>query len=101
MGYNGIMINQPTTEAEVEELDGSVVLRKWQDKNRAWNFEGDSGMDKFEKLVEALGYRDTGFRHGSPIEAFLSDNPGAMEAILQFVEEQLDQNSEWRENLTD
>ena len=96
------MIDQPTTEAEAEEteeLDGAELLRKWQEQNKAWHFEGDSGCEKMERLVETLGYRNTGFRFGSPIESFLSDNPGAMEAILGFIEEHLDQNSEWRENV--
>ncbi len=93
------MIDQPTEAEEIEELDGNDLLRKWQEKNRAWHFEGDPGLDKLEKLVEVLGYRNTGFRHGNPIESFLSDNPGAVEALLGFIEEHLDGPGEWRENM--
>ena len=95
------MIEQQTNEVEeTEELDGVVLLRKWQEKNRAWHFEGDRGVERLENLVKVLGYPGTGFRFGNPVEQFLSDNPGAMEALVVWIEEQLDESPEWRENMT-
>lgn len=94
------MENTPQND-EIEVLDGSELLERWQDQNKAWHFEGEGGMKKLEALVEVLGYRDTGFRYGTPIEAFLCDNPGACEKIVEFISEWADRNSEWRESLAD
>ena len=82
------------------KLDGDEILQRWKDGNNAHNFEGESGMKRFEELCEALGYLETGFRFGTPIERFLSDNSGAIDAILEhFLTDQLDRNEEWREAL--
>lgn len=81
-----------------EDCDCDLV-QIWIEKNKAWHFEGDSGLAKLESLVETLGYVQTGFRFGNPIEAFLSDNPGACEAVVEFIREWADRNTDWRENL--
>jgi hypothetical protein len=81
------------------KLDGDEILQRWKDGNNAHNFEGESGMKRFEKLCEALGYQETGFRFGTPIERFLSDNSGAIDAILDFLTDQLEYNQEWRDAL--
>ena len=79
--------------------DGADLIQKWQDQNGAHSFEGDSGLERLEDLVDVLGYSGHGFRFGDPIQQFLSDNPGAVEAILAWIEEQVDQTPEWRESL--
>ena len=60
-------------------------------------FEGDRGVRDLEKLVEVLGY-DSRFA-ASSIHNFLSDNPGAMEAIINWIGEQNSQD--WADSLSD
>ena len=81
----------------MSEKDLGELIEVWQRQNRAHRFEGDGGLENLEKLFEALGYKRTGFRFGEVIEVFLSDNPGAVEAILEWIEEQ--NLTEWRENI--
>lgn len=89
-------------EKEVEEqMGGDELVECWKDKNKAWCFEGDAGLDKLTKLIEALGYEGHGFKYGSPIEAFLSDNPGAQDAIVDFIGEWVGRNDDWRACLED
>lgn len=88
--------------AWVTDKDGDRVglgdlLGQYMTENRMHHFEGDSGLEKLEKLFTALGYAGHGFRWGSPIEAFLADNPGAIEAILTWVEDQ--DSDEWCVNI--
>ena len=77
--------------------DLSDLIEEWRNENRAYHWEGDSGMKKFESLCEALGYDRTGFRFGDPIEHFLSDNPGAIDAIVEWMCER--NTPEWVEAL--
>jgi hypothetical protein len=70
-------------------VSGERLVEKWQEKNSAWHFEGST--KNLEKLVKDLGYRSDAF--GSVIENFLSDNPGAQDAVAEW----LDRNDEWAE----
>jgi hypothetical protein len=59
--------------------------------------EGERGVEGLNKLTEALGYNGTNFMWGSSLETFLADNPGAMEALVEWI---MDQHApEWVENL--
>ena len=78
-------------------MDMSELLEEYQNINRLWHFEGDSGLGKFGEILKALGYREHGFKYGSVIEVFLSDNPGAIEAILNWIGEQ--NAPEWIEGI--
>lgn len=49
------------------------------------------------QIVEAIGYRRDGF--GEAIENFLNDNPGACEALYEWIGNQ--RCDEWTEQLTD
>jgi hypothetical protein len=89
------------TMDERDERDGEELIEAWRDQNRAHSFEGESGIAKLEQLCETLGYRNNGFRFGDPIQQFLCDNPGACDAIVEFITEWTDRNDEWRENIAD
>ena len=65
------------------------ALDLYLDQEEMYSFEGDSGVRKFEKVVNVLGYRD--------VREFLADNSGAMEALLGFVHDWTERNSEWKE----
>lgn len=56
--------------------------------------EGEQGVRNLEQLVETLGYGHGIYRNRA-IEEFLIDNPGAVEAVLQFIGEWTDRNEEW------
>ena len=56
--------------------------------------EGSRGVDNLHKLAKMLGY-DTPFRDA--FEEFLSDNSGCIEAIHQWIADNM--CPEWRDNL--
>lgn len=78
----------------LEEKDGTELLGEWQDAHKMYRFEGDSGVRHLRELCEALdpeNYRD--------MDDFLADNPGACDAIVEFICEWLDRNKSWKDNL--
>lgn len=83
----------------VNTIEDEELLDKYIDENDLYRNEGDRGMENLEKIVGVLGYTGTGFRFGNPIEQFLSDNPGAIEAIMQFIGEWVPRNKEWADSL--
>ena len=60
--------------------------------------EGEPAVRNLERLAETLGY---GHRFGDAIYDFLVDNPGAIEAVLQFVQEEIEINTEWQDQLVE
>lgn len=71
--------------------DMNGLIDKFLDVNKLHNFEGPSGLSKFEKLLKAL---DPNYRS---ISDFLEDNPGAYEALMQWITKS--NVKEWIENL--
>lgn len=49
------------------------------------HIEGDGGLRSMNEVAEKLGYRGDQYMYGSPLESFLSDNPGAIEAIVAWI----------------
>ena len=75
----------------------SDLLESFINQNKMYHFEGDCGLDHLTKIVKALGYHGHGFQYGTPIECFLSDNLGAITAILKWIEDV--EVPEWAESL--
>jgi hypothetical protein len=78
------------------------LIQEWQNEKKAHHFEGSRGVQNLCKLTGAIGYRDRMNRMGYYGDAplgnlidFLEDNPGAMEAIVNWIGEQ--NNDEWKE----
>jgi hypothetical protein len=69
------------------DIDGEALLYGWMEANRATRFEGSTGVRNLENLVRTLGYND--------INDFLTDNSGAIEAIIEFIKSWVDRNEEW------
>ena len=65
-------------------------------ENKFTSSEGSSGYRNLEKLAQVLGYSDS---YQSALQSFFEDNPGAIEAVANWVEGQVDQNTEWQEAL--
>ena len=64
------------------------------------SFEGERGVRNLETLCENLGYGQ-GFMRNRALEEFLCDNPGAVEAVVEFIGEWVERNTEWQERLLD
>lgn len=73
-------------------------LKKYIDEKRL-RFEGDAGLENLNIIAKVIGYQGHGFRFGSSLEDFLSDNPGCQQAIIDWIEEQ--DIDDWNENLSD
>lgn len=80
-----------------DERDMSDLVDEFCDFHSLYHFEGDSGLRKLETFLKALGYKGHNFKYGSIIESFLSDNSGAVLAMMEWVREQ--NNTEWKDNL--
>lgn len=74
----------------IDEMDGYELFELYMDR-KAVRFD-----DEYEltNLVETLGYRQ-GLRE------FFGDNPGAIEAIFNWISENIDRVPDWKENLRD
>jgi hypothetical protein len=66
------------------------IVERWQDLNRATNTEGSTGVKNIEKLCKSMGYGDShGFYESNPLIGFFADNPGAIEAVTEWIIENL------------
>lgn len=63
----------------------SKLVSNWRDENRANCLEGERGIVALNKLANELGYKEDLFKYGSSLENFLKDNPGACEAIFEWI----------------
>ena len=75
---------------EDENYSGYEMLEKWMEKN-AVRYDDEQDLTN---LVEILGYRQ-GLRE------FFGDNPGAIEAVFNWIEDQIDRIPDWKDNLQD
>lgn len=78
-----------------DEKDLSELLEEYTSQEKCYRLEGSTGVRNLEKIVEALGY-DSRFA-GSAIINFLEDNPGAQQAIYDWIAEQ--NLPEWCESI--
>lgn len=79
----------------MENLDD--LIEEYRNVNSLHRFEGDSGVGNLNKILQAIGYKEHQFQYGSPVESFLSDNPGAIKAVLEWVGQQ--NCGEWRNEI--
>lgn len=77
------------------------LLEVYMDQEKFNRLEGRAGVENLCKIARVLGYKDTqyfgqflGGCIGDLIE-FLEDNPGALQAIATWIEEQ--DLPEWKE----
>lgn len=71
--------------------DMSEVLQQYMDENKMFCMEGQRGVRYLDKIVRSVGYDDQ--FSTSAIHAFLEDNSGCIEAIVEWIQSQ--RNSEW------
>lgn len=60
-------------------------------------FEGETGLKNLNTVAQILGYKQSPWANGSPLEEFLCDNSGAIEAILEWIKAQ--NFREWVESI--
>ena len=69
------------------------VVETYMD-NFFFRFEGEQGVKNLETMCETLGYGKVPYR-GRAIEEMLADNPGAVEAVAEFLKNWAVRNTEW------
>lgn len=80
------------------------ILDEYRDQNKMFNTEGARGFRDLCKTVHDMGYKDpfsqlylsNGACVGD-LMVFLEDNPGAIQALYDWMEDQDDE--EWTDNL--
>jgi hypothetical protein len=78
-------------------MDFAEQFDKYLDQNDLTRTEGETGVRNLDSLAKALGYTQSGFRDGVPLCRFLADNPGAIEAIHNWIRDTA--LPEWAEQL--
>lgn len=77
-----------------------TIIEAWQEEHNANRLtESTNGIQNLEKLFVAMGYgkQYPSLIEEQPLFAFLLDNSGAVETLLQWVYDQ--NNEEWKENV--
>lgn len=74
----------------MEQVD---LFDTYLEQNRMWHFEGMRGVKNLNKIVQEV----CGYGAHNTLESFLEDNPGAMEAVVNWIREV--NVLEWRQNL--
>lgn len=77
-----------------------TIIEAWQEEHKAIRVtESTEGIKNLEKLFIAMGYGSDNPRiiEEQPLFAFLLDNSGAVETLLEWIYEQ--NIEEWKQNL--
>ena len=69
------------TEDELNQLNQEEIFQEFMEQKRMFHFEGLKGIDNLNTIFHALGYHD--------VYSFLEDNPGAQEALVNFVQDHI------------
>lgn len=82
-----------------EELDMLEVMDEYRTYNKLFSMEMASGVQKLSKLIGHLdhNYGNKYYFNGSKVEDFLADNPGAIEALIDWIIDNDD--GTWKESL--
>ena len=74
------------------------ALELYMEQENMHCMEGERGVKQLEAIVKVLGYGN-GWMQGRAIEEFLTDNSGAIEAVLGFIHDWSERNSDWKDAL--
>ena len=80
----------------LRDMDMEELLDEFNNFNSNYRFEGADGVHDFAGVVDALGYKMHNGRLNA-IHDFLADNPGAIEALIQWIGKQ--NFLEWKESI--
>jgi prephenate dehydrogenase len=74
-------------------------MQQYLDANKMHSFEGSTGVRRMEKIMqEVCGYHPM---FGNVMSEFFADNPGAVEAVVEWIGKQSIRDGEWAENLAE
>ena len=62
------------------------ALQEYCDQEGLHHFEGERGVKNLESIVEVLGYNSRFSKRS--LHEFLADNPGAQQALLEWIGDQ-------------
>jgi len=80
--------------------DGTSIVCNFLDaQGHGPCFEMEKGLDALNDISCALGYTNEGYHRGSAFENFIRDNPGAVQAIMDWIAKQTDKSTDWQEKL--
>lgn len=65
-----------------------ALIEKYNEENKFYRYESRKGVEQLYKLVGDLGYGDGQGACVGNLDAFLEDNSGAIEAIINWIAEQ-------------
>jgi hypothetical protein len=73
------------------------TLQRYLDDNKMHSFEGSSGVTKMEKVMSDV----CGYTHswGGIMQNFFADNPGACQAVVEWIGTQCERGGDWKDNL--
>lgn len=74
-------------------------LERYIDANHMYSFEGQRGVRHLEKMLREVGGYGTGIMVNRTIEDFLEDNSGAIQAIVEWMQQC--NSNDWHKNLDD
>jgi hypothetical protein len=93
-------------ENEIEELSPDEVFDSYIESCGVDYTEGERGVKSLAKIAMDLGYKDTmsygKYDNGACVGdllAFLGDNPGVIEAVHDWIRNNMGSADEWTENL--
>jgi DNA-directed RNA polymerase subunit RPC12/RpoP len=85
-------------------MDLSEAIDQFIEENNLYRLEGRQGVENLAKVVNVLGYED--FQHYGQLRGgaslgdifeFLGDNPGCIEAMIEWIKQQ--RGGEWLEKV--
>lgn len=81
-----------------EDKSNEEVMSNYLDQNKIYRFEGDHGVENLNKICKELGYGEEGYKYGTSLERFLSDNPSCCDSIIEWITNNM--NDEWKDSLS-
>lgn len=76
------------------------LLESYSEQEKLTRLEGEKGFNNLCEIVKAIGYKSWNRFDTDPardLQAFFEDNPGALEAVYEWICEQ--DASEWRDEV--
>lgn len=80
-------------------MERAEAVEKYMD-NFFYSYEGEAGVKCLEELCETLGYGE-GFMRGRAIEEMFTDNPGALQAVAEFLKSWAVRSPMWAKRMED
>ncbi len=89
-----------------EDKSPEEIFDKYVDQEKLWSTEGARGVSNLCKLVRAIGHKDflcngslTNGGYLGDLMVFFEENPGAIEAVMEWIRENMDCAGDWAEKL--